>query len=485
MNKRPVLALLLIFSFSVCVRILTAEYVDIGGDNVWRWTSARDFFAGSGFPEWTHHNMRWPIMAPLWVAMELLGTNPVAYYIPPIFFASLGAVFIYLIGKQLHGTECGLVAALLVILFPQMTQAGSQNWPSVYQFAFIAVSIWAVFKWHEEKRTGFLVLAAFGFFLAWGARLTGLYFFPGLVFLVWLPGRNYKAAFIFCLAVGFFLACEWGYFWHDTGNVFGRIGIIKSATGAVDTTSLGDYFLNAFRLSRLRGLLPIYVIILASCVALLRTKDAKRRALALFYLIFIFMFSYMVSGFDPIRLAQDLSRRYWCMVAPIGLLILVVSLYDIKEVHPRFFKGVLAILFAVFIVFSAKQIPLGNAMVQVNNDYAVLAPVFEAKKPVLLKWEPWQPNWVESVAFNVLGVKKNRKESSSSVFRAMIRGGHRALGLYSPTTQDFYDFKGSWLVKQDDLTYLLVFPGNDASDSPEAVITFDRKWARAARLPVL
>ncbi len=84
------------------------------------------------------------------------------------------------------------------------------------------------------------------------------------------------------------------------------------------------------------------------------------------------MFSYMVSGFDPIRLAQDLSRRYWCMVAPFGLLILTIALYDAMKNYPRFAKGVLMILLVVFIAFSAKKIPAGNALIQVEKDHAVL-----------------------------------------------------------------------------------------------------------------
>ncbi len=90
MKRNPALTVCLVFLFSVCVRIVTAEYVDIGGDNAWRWTSALDVIQGSGFPEWTHHNMRWSVMAPLWLSMKIFGTGPATYYVSPIFFASLG-----------------------------------------------------------------------------------------------------------------------------------------------------------------------------------------------------------------------------------------------------------------------------------------------------------------------------------------------------------------------------------------------------------
>lgn len=482
-KRNPALAAGLVFLFSVCIRIITAEYIDIGGDNVWRWTSALDAAVGNGYPEWTHHNMRWSVMAPLWLSIKLFGTNPAVYYLSPIFFASLGSMLIFLIGKRLHSVECGLMAALLVIFLPQMPQSGSQNWPSVFQFAFIAVSMWAILKWHDERKVTLLLLAALFYFFAWGARLTGLYYFPGLLLMVWLPGRNYRAAIMFGLFVGFFIGCEWFYFWQDSGSLYGRIGIIKGASSIINPVPLTDYLLNGFKLSKLRGLMPIYILIVIACIALLRSRSMQKKTLALFYLIFIFMFSYMVFGFDPIRLAQDLSRRYWCMVAPFGLLILTIALYDAKVRYPRTAKSVLLILLAVFIGFSAKKIPAGNALLQTAQDHAVLAPAFEARKPVLLKWEPWQPNAVEALIFKLAGKQKKRHPSPESVAMAMVRGAHRALGISGPTTKDHYEFDRSWLTQVDEFTYRLNFPDGDPSAAPAAVINFDRRWASAQRLP--
>ncbi|MBI9080438.1 MAG: hypothetical protein JEY79_11945 [Pseudodesulfovibrio sp.] len=483
MKKSPAMVACLIFLFSVCIRIITAEYVDIGGDNIWRWTSALDVFHGNGYPEWTHHNMRWSVMGPLLLSMKLFGTNPVIYYVSPIFFASLGATLIFLIGRRLHSLECGITAALLVIFLPQMPQSGSQNWPSIFQFSYIAVSMWAILWWHDEKKEALLVLAALFYFFAWGARLTGLYYFPGLLLMIWLPGKNYRAALIFGLSVGAFLCCEWFYFWQDSGNIFGRIGIIKTASDVIDVVPLSDYLLNGFKLSRLRGLMPVYVIILIACIPLLRSQSMKKKTLALFYLIFIFMFSYMVFGFNPIRLAQDLSRRYWCMVAPFGLLVLTIALYDTMKSHPRFAKAVLMLLLVIFIVFSAIKIPAENALIQVGKDHAILTPIFAARQPVLLKWQPWQPNLVESMVFKLAGRRNNKKSAPHSVETAMIRGGIRALGLYSPFTQDSYAFRKSWFTQLDDLTYRLDFSDGDLEAAPAAVINFDRRWASAQSLP--
>jgi len=483
-EKNPQLVILLLFAVSICVRVITAEYVDIGGDNVWRWTSARDLLEVGEYQEWTHHNMRWAIMIPLWGLMEVLGTNPVVYYIMPILVASIGTVFFFLIGRQLHSATFGVVAALLIIVFPQMVQTGSQNWPSVFQFTFIAIAVWSVLSWHEKQRSSLLFLAAVFFFFSWGARTSAVYYFPGVLLLLWLPGRNYRAALIFCLVVGFCLIGEWLFFWLDTGNAFGRLGIIKNATFAVSSTSTHDYFFNFLKLKKLRGLLPIFILTAVASVVFLRNKDYRLRALAWFHLIFLFLFLYMVSSFNPIRLAQPIGTRYWCAIAPFGLLLLLLCLYELGERFPRVSHSLIMILFAAFIAFSVKKIPATNYILQVNNDYKVLAPVFSENSPVLLRWEPWKPNWIESKLSHLFKVKRKRKADPNDVHMAMKRGIMRALGLFAPDTDQFYNYKTGELIQKDELSYVFVPAGVSRELSPGAEIIFDRKGAQAKPLPV-
>jgi len=484
-EKNSSLVILLLFVISIGVRFITAEYVDIGGDNVWRWTSARDLFEGVGYHQWTHHNMRWAIMMPLWGVLGLLGKNPGVYYILPILVASIGTVFFYLIGRQLHSAVFGVVAALLVVVFPQMVQTGSQNWPSVFQFTSIAIAVWAILAWHEKQRASLLLLAAVFFFYSWGARTSAVYYFPGLLLLIWLPGKNFRAVFIFCVAVGICLAGEWIFFWLDTGNAWGRLGIIKTATFSVDSTSAHDYFFNFLKLKKLRGLLPVFILTVVASVAFLRAKDSRRRALAWFYLIFLFFFLYMVSSFNPIRLAQPIGTRYWCAVAPFGLLLLVLWFYELGERFPTVSRALILVLFAAFIAFSVKKIPAKNHIMQVISDYEVLSPVFAENKPVLLRWEPWRPNWIESKLSHVFGVKRKRKADAHHVRVAMERGIMRALGLYAPDTGQFYNYDAGTLIQKDELSYEFVPDGASSDDPLGAVIIFDRKGAQAKPLPAL
>jgi hypothetical protein len=481
-SDNPILPFLLLVCLSVVVRVVTAEYVDIGGDNIWRWVAALDLHDGLGLQGWTHHNMRWSIVLPLWGAVELFGSNPVVYYVLPVLAASLGTGFVYLIGRQLHGSRLGVVAALLVIAFPQMAQTGSQNWPSVYQFFYAAVSMWAILAWHRDRRWPLLVVAAVFFFLCWGARTSGIYYLPGLLLLIWLPSRDFRAVLLFCCVLGVCVGLEWGYFWHDTGNPFGRIGIIKGATKAVATTSWPEYLFGFLKLTKLRGLMPIFILTLLASVCLAGDRDARVRAMSFLHIIFMFLLLYMVSGFDPIRLAQPIGARYWCAVAPFGLMLLLLALFRLGRLYPATARVLTGILFAAFIAFSAKKIPAHNAMAQTADDNAVLRPVFEARQPVLLRWEPWSPNWIEARLYDLAGVRKERKTDKSDVLVSMERGMVRALGLYAPTREQLYVFDRSLLHPVDDLTYVYVPAGTSPGDAPGAEIYFDRKGARAKAL---
>ena len=479
--RHPALTILLLFLFSVGVRLATAEYIDIGGDNATRWVDALRLVKGMGLTGWSHHNMRWTIIVPLWGLMKLFGTNPVLYYVIPILVSSVGTIFLFLIGKRLHSVGLGLCAALLTILFPQMAETGSQLWPSVFQFTFAAASCWAILAWHESGNRAQLIFASLCFFCAWGARTSAVYFFPGLVAMVWWPRKDYRAAFLFCLLVGACIAGEWLFFWLDSGNPWGRIGLIKvAAVRDVETISMKDYLLNPLKLTKLRGLMPIFILSAIATVSLLRSRDRRLGAFAFFHLVFLFLFLYMVSGLSPIRLAQPIGTRYWCAGAPFGLTIILIWLFNIKGTWPKTGLTLIVILFLAFTAFTVKKIPDRNALVQTARDNEILRPVMDQKRPFLLHWTFWSPNLIESGLFKALGINAKRGKRPDHVLAAMRRGAHRALGMYSSNPENFRLFEKGTLVPVSEMSYKFI-PYGTPEDAPvAATIFFERRTAHAA-----
>lgn len=484
-RKRPdthsFFVILAVFAASVLIRVATAEYIDIGGDNATRWVDAVRLVKNLGFIDWSHHNMRWTIMLPVWGLLKTFGTHPALYYVLPILISSLGSAFIYLVGKELHSEKLGLCAAALTILFPQMAQTGSQLWPSAFQFSFAAMACWGCLRWGDTKNTSFLLVAALCYFLAWGARTSTLYYSPGLIFIIWWPEKDYRGAFLFCLFVGLFILGEWLFFFLDTGNPMGRIGLIKrAAVKSVETITLTDYLLNPLKLTKLRGLLPIFILSVIASVSLLWSKDKRISAFAVFHLIFLIFFLYMVSGFSPIRLAQPTGTRYWAAIAPFGLIVILIWLFNIATSFPKTGKTLIVILFLAFTVFSIKKIPAQNAIIQTIEDARILTPVMTERQPFLLVWTPWTPNWIESQLFNLIGIKKKKKHPGH-VKTATIRGLHRAIGMFSPDPNDFYTYQKGRLVQINDLSCKYIPHGTPENSPVQATILFDRKTARAVQ----
>lgn len=486
-RRKTLLIILGIFLLSVVVRILTAEYIDIGGDNSEKWRQAHRLIEGLGYSVWYQQTVRWAIMLPLAGIMKVFGLNPILAYIQPIVFASAAAVFIFLIGQRLHNSALGLTAALATIVFPQMAQTGSQLWPGVFELGFLSACVWLILVWLDTRSRTVLALAALVFVLGWGSRVTMIYAAPGLALLIWLPGRNSKALFGFAAVAGALLALEWVVFWLMTGNPLGRIGIITGThlqTAGLDI-SLREYLLNILNLSKLKGLLGVWIACLGGAAWVIVRGDSRWRALALLYVIHCFLLLYMISGVSPLKLAMPVGTRFWGTVAPFGLLLLFRALFDLKSIRPKTATTLIAVVFAAFLGFTAKKIPPTNSLIQINRDYALLAPILAERKPVLMRYEHWQPDFIEErVIAAVTGKRDTRPPREDHVLAAIHRNHARMIALFLPDVSqaDAYRDPGNLRIV-DYTTYLFIPPGANPDQPPAAEIVYGRKLHRAEALP--
>ncbi|HBE95281.1 MAG TPA: hypothetical protein DDW80_07560 [Desulfovibrio sp.] len=475
--------LLLLFAGSVAVRVLTAEYVDIGGDNSARWAAVHRLVEGLGYTGWTHQTVRWSIAMQIWAVMKLWGTNPMLYYVLPILYASLGTLFIFLIGEELHSRGLGLAAAVLTMLFPQLAQTGSQLWPSVFIFAFVAASVWLILVWLRTHASVLLLLAGASFFLAWGARETAAYFFPALLLLIWLPSRSFKGLFLFCLSSGLLFGCEWLYFWMDTGSLLGRMGVTKAALDhrGLPPLTLREYLGNILDYSKLRGLVAVFVLTLAAAAAELRSPDPRRRALGVLTLLFNLLSTYMLSSLHPPQFVHPIGSRYWCAGAPFGLVSLLLWLSDFRLRRPRAAMACSVVLFGAFAVFSLLKIPPVNSIVQVGRDARVMIPVLAEKKPFLMRYLAWQPNAVEQLAMGLF-VKQPKERKPTQVPLFMARNQDRVAALFVADVRDYLGVAEAPSTPVDEAVYLVIPPGADPQAPPAAEVIFDRRLCQAVPL---
>lgn len=470
-----------LFITSVIVRVISAEYIDIGGDNSQRWMYAVGLIQDVENMEFSHHSARWAIVVPLWGLLKLVGVNPANYYILPIMVASIGVALIYLIGHRLGGTRLGVVAALMTILFPQMAQSGSQLWPSVFQFTYIAMAIWLLLRKDVPSNVSILFVAVL-FFLAWGTRLTAVYFFPGLVLMIWLSRREFKPILVFCFMVGFLCLVEWVAFWLLSGNMMGRIGIIQTSAiqRHVVYETFFDYVMNAKQLVKLKGLLPIFILTVLAALSKMIRGDWRWHSLGFLYFMTVFLMIYMLADINPLTRAGDPSSRFWAASAPFGFLLLASCLLRLREWQPKFGAILIGILLAAFLAFTIKKIPAKNSITQVAADNAILAPVLTERKPILLHWKPWSPNFVEAALYDLFGVsKKPRGSSKAHVDMAIKRGLNRAISFNLEDVSQYKSYSvGGELIQQDRYVFLYIPPGG-VEGPPAASVYFDRRAAHA------
>ena len=486
-DNRRIYIILGIILLSVAVRIITAEYVDIGGDNSEKWRQVQHLLEGGGYTCWYQQTVRWAIMLPLAGIMKTFGLNPVLTYILPIVFSTLAVVCIFLIGDRLHSRALGVTAALAAMIFPQMAQTGSQLWPGVFELGYLMLCIWLLLLWIDSRSTTTLLAAAIIFFCGWGSRVSMIYAAPGLALLIWLPTRDFKAVFLFFLTFGVLCIAEWVAFWYVTGNPMGRIGVISNThlVSAGLEISFTDYLLNFTKLVKLKGLVAIWAVCLIAALHNVLAGDDRWRALALLYLFHALLLIYMVSSLSPLKLAMPMGTRFWGVIAPLGLLLLFKSLFDLKGIAPLTAKVLVTVVFLAFLAFTVKKVPPVNSLVQMNRDYRLLAPILNAHKPVLMRYEHWQPNFIEEYVIGALTGKKGKRiPREDHVIAAINRNHARMVALFVDDVsldEGYMDQK--CLAPVGYTEYLFTPPGAPEGAKPAAEIIFGRKLHRAVPLP--
>ncbi|WP_316899980.1 hypothetical protein [Pseudodesulfovibrio indicus] len=465
------LVLLLIFLFSVAVRVATLVYLDLGGDNAERWMQAHRLAEGLGVTHWYNHSMRWVIVLPLAGLIKLFGPHPALSPVLPILFASIGAVFMYLIGEKLQDARLGLSTALLTILLPLMARSGSQLWPGIFEMAYLAIMVYLILCWIDSRHTWLLVLAGVAFFCGWGARVTMVYTWPGAALLIWLPTRNFRAVVIYTAVASGLCFAEWGWFWWDSGNPFGRLGLLFATSyGRQDNLfiPLKDYLLQFTDLLKLKGLLPIAILSFGAAGLAFREKDRRWWGISILYLSVTFLMLYMITHLFPIKLALPFGSRKWPIFAPYGILLLMFYLLKLRDSRPRLGFALITVLFAAFSVFTLVRIPSTNTLVQMCRDYALLRPALDADRPVRMIYQPWEPNFIEKEIISAFtGKQKRRNRSDREILLDMDRNQQRVASMFLDDVTQFHAYSHRPTVRME--RYVYIIPSADGSIENPAV----------------
>lgn len=426
--------------FTVFVRLISLEYIEVGGDSLSVWENVVNLVNAGYYFEWTHHTTRWAINMPLFLLLKIFGTSSLNYYILPVLFSAISSVLAFYVGRHLRGKRFGLFTALLLVLYPKMTTMGSQLWPGLYEMTYLLGCVLALLVWRKNGGWHLLALAALFAGCAWGSRVTSIYYGPGVLALLVLGRWKVRPVIIFSAFFFLVLGLEWFYFFSDTGNILGRFGIITQVHVVRDEllVSVGQYLLNFTKMIKFRGLLIVVLAALGVGIWLVRKGSDDEKCIAILYLGGLFFNIYMISSISPLKIAAPVGSRYLTSATPYMIMVLLFGLDRWRTFSPRaaaICKWGLVIAFAAF---TLKEVPAQNTLSRLQDDLDNARIVSEQELPVVMRFKAWSPNGVEKVAMGLFGFEKKGRVKINEDVKMRKNGRRMRIMLFGlPTDEEF------------------------------------------------
>lgn len=333
----------MVIAFALAFRLLTLMPIHSGVDERDYWMSGRAIVEGTAYPALTHRTVRVSVIWPTAALQAVFGVRPNVYYLGPLINSAVQAALAYLLGRRLRGRVTGGVAALALVLFPYMIRAGSQIRPEIYSMSYILAALWCLVSYAERVRAPAevgarrlipLLWMAFWVFMAYEAKVTNLFFLPGLAVGVYLLGRRFKDVLVFGGALfGLYLA-ETAAYAAFTDYPLGQLQVILGSHLADDVP---DAVVNGFwdlfkRYARpylqIYWQLPFLAFAGASAYYLTRRGEERLKALIVASASFFFFVTFAVKDLSPVTPAEDFINRYFCAVLPPLFIVLGAAIED-------------------------------------------------------------------------------------------------------------------------------------------------------------
>lgn len=444
-----------LFLFTILIRIVSLEYIEIGGDSINVWNNVVSLVKTGNLVEWTHQTMRWGITMPLYLILKLFGTETPNYYILPVVYSVISTVLVYYVAKHIGGRVFAVFTAVLLVLYPPMTTMGSQLWPGLYEMTYLLGCVLAVLTWRDKNSWYLLAIAGVLAGCAWGSRLTCIYYALGILSLLVFDKKKFQPVLIFSTFFLLVVGMEWFYFYCDTGNTLGRFGVMTQThvTRGELLVSFSEYLLNCLKLVKFRGLLPVVIVSLFIAVWLLRKGRSLEKCISILFLGGLFFNVYMISSLSPLKLAAPVGSRYFTAAVPYMIMVLLFGINRLHKKSPHkadVFKWGLVIAFAAFTI---KAIPAQNTIFRLQKDVKNAKLIAAEDLPVVMRFSAWSPNAIEKAAMSVFGYKKEGRLKINETDK-MIKNARRirvmAFGLpadeeYRPRSIDgyYYFYRGN------------------------------------------
>jgi hypothetical protein len=320
-----------VVAFSVVVRWLLLEPVEIGGDALNKWQFVREWSHTFDWRavEWNHHLTRMGVNVPLYVIQAVFGRHAGVYHVAAIAAATAAALFVYVAGRVADGRAVGVLAAIGSVLFPAWVRAGAQVSPDSFGAAWglLGLILLLGYERAQQRPRAWLVGSAACLFGAYLAKEPLVFFVPGALVAVWLMKRRSSDVAIYAAVPLALLAVE-TLFYRSVSDYSSRFAIVSATHGR--EPFVVDSVLDAFgRFSALPGYwYPPLVLLLAGALGLpFLARDRRFWAVICLPLGFFFCYTFAFRHLSPLTLWTRFIPRYFDAAAPFAVLGAVLFVF--------------------------------------------------------------------------------------------------------------------------------------------------------------
>ncbi len=362
-----------LLAFALFFRLATLMIIHTGVDERDYWFSAKTIARGLPYPDLTHRTTRFSVILPVALTQALLGSHPDVYYVLPVLNSMLQTALAFMIGVRLRGRLAGFFAALAITLFPYMIRAGSQVRPEIFSVTYLLLAFFFFIEYMERtrKEVAPLLWTAAWLFIAYEAKITNIYFLPGLLIAVLAYKKKPAHALFLCGVLLSLFLVETGAYAAFTPYKLGELEIILKRHIQEGTPVHLARFVDLFqRYSRahlqLYWQIPFGLFAVAAVAYLIRGVDQRISALVLAALGFFAGMTFEVAGLHPLTPAEPFINRYFTAVLPSVFLVLAYAAEGIVRTKRKAdgsaaaYGWVLAFgVLAVLGIFSLPRLPSG------------------------------------------------------------------------------------------------------------------------------
>ncbi len=337
----------LVFICLYVIKLFFTPEITIQGDEFEKWYEVRRVTQGYWLTRLDHHTARFSLMGVAYLFQTVFGSKPLVYHLMMCFVYASTGLLAYLIYCELRfSTLLSLLSLAVVATVPSYTTYGAQFLPSPFSVLYLFATILFLLKLCKRPNSISLTcMVALCFFLAYGAKVTNLYWLPAVVGFVYVYiGRAATFRLLAFLAVLYVIEQIVNARILGEFSLFSRLDLMSFHHSVMeDKVYQPEDILGRWLM--LPGVyLTFLVLSILLSIAVLLKKD-KQDIVVLFavmIVIYAVCLTFAITSIAPLKFAEPLRTRYFFPLALLCYLALPALVSNLFPTRP--WVGILSLL---------------------------------------------------------------------------------------------------------------------------------------------